>query len=304
MYNVPFQIKQPILPYIIYIIIRSIYLASCFKVQNSEATNTNSNGRSRTRHCETAMVEAVPCGSGGCKSPLDHSAQRVPRWHHKKRRGEGERKKRKEKKGKRNHGAAFWPDIFQLPVNMIGGERSCKSRARRCPQHAAVINRRQPQPAPTFHAGRIRRARWHVDPWICDLEPPHPSPSCGARSTPPPIETSLANRSGSRPAPSPLPGEEIDSRMRLKRWLIIFFFFSGFSMFDRFFFFERFFKISVEILFQVLRCWSLYREKSMTNYSHLMGRNLFVFDKLRLYKWCIVTYFRRGSRSNAFNALS
>lgn len=223
MYNVPFQIKQPILPYIIYIIIRSIYLASCFKVQNSEATNTNSNGRSRTRHCETAMVEAVPCGSGGCKSPLDHSAQRVPRWHHKKReRGE---EKRKEKKGKRNHGAAFWPDIFQLPVNMIGGERSCKSRARRCPQHAAVINRRQPQPAPTFHAGRIRRARWHVDPWICDLEPPHPSPSCGPRSTPPPIETSLANRSGSRPAPSPLPGEEIDSRMRLKRWLIIFFFF-------------------------------------------------------------------------------
>lgn len=218
--------------------------------------------------------------------------------------GRGGRKKRKEKKGKRNHGAAFWPDIFQLPINMIGGERSCKSRARRCPQHAAVINRRQPQPAPTFHAGRIRRARWHVDPWICDLEPPLPSPSCGARSTPPPIETSLANRSGSRPAPSPLPGEEIDSRMRLKRWLIIFFFFSGFSMFDRFFFFERFFKISVEILFQVLRCWSLYREKSMTNYSHLMGRNLFVFDKLRLYKWCIVTYFRRGSRSNAFNALS
>lgn len=139
--------------------------------------------------------------------------------------GRGGRKKRKEKKGKRNHGAAFWPDIFQLPVNMIGGERSCKSRARRCPQHAAVINRRQPQPAPTFHAGRIRRARWHVDPWICDLEPPLPSPSCGARSTPPPIETSLANRSGSRPAPSPLPGEEIDSRMRLKRWLIIFFFF-------------------------------------------------------------------------------
>nr|KAF7425306.1 hypothetical protein H0235_007744 [Vespula pensylvanica] len=32
----------------------------------------------------------------------------------------------------KNHGAAFRPDIFQLPVNMIGGGRCCKSAPRRC----------------------------------------------------------------------------------------------------------------------------------------------------------------------------
>lgn len=108
--------------------------------------------------------------------------------------------KKREKKGKRNHGAAFWPDIFQLPVNMIGGERSCKSRARRCPQHAAVINRRQPQPAPTFHGEDPQSPLTRRS---VDLRSRTTPPSHAGRSTPP-IETSLANRSGSSAVPSPL----------------------------------------------------------------------------------------------------
>lgn len=116
--------------------------------------------------------------------------------------------KKREKKGKRNHGAAFWPDIFQLPVNMIGGERSCKSRARRCPQHAAVINRRQPQPAPTFHGEDPQSPLTRRS---VDLRSRTTPPSHAGRSTPP-IETSLANRSGSSPVPSPLARSSFEDR--------------------------------------------------------------------------------------------
>lgn len=166
-------------------------------VSNHEVTNTvtlRTNGLERDI---TALERSYR--SGGCKSPLDHSAQRVPRWHH---------KKKREKKGKRNHGAAFWPDIFQLPVNMIGGERSCKSRARRCPQHAAVINRRQPQPAPTFHGEDPQNPLTRRS---VDLRSRTTPPSHAGRSTPP-IETSLANRSGSSPVPSPLARSSFEDR--------------------------------------------------------------------------------------------
>lgn len=159
-------------------------------VSNHEVTNTVTLRIEQTVSSETLPRWSDPTGQAGASHPstIRRSVFR------------GDITKKKEKKGKRNHGAAFWPDIFQLPVNMIGGERSCKSRARRCPQHAAVINRRQPQPAPTFHGEDPQSPLTRRS---VDLRSRTTPPSHAGRSTPP-IETSLANRSGSSAVPSPL----------------------------------------------------------------------------------------------------
>lgn len=125
------------------------------KEKNAESLERKEKGRKRLGKLTEARVGA----SGGCKSPRDHSAHRsfVPSFL----RSSVHRHAVRSDITK-NHGAAFRPDIFQLPVNMIGGGRSCKSPTRRCPQHARthlatrVINRRQPQTMPRYETHKLR----------------------------------------------------------------------------------------------------------------------------------------------------